>query len=74
MAAVTSLADFPLRSFWSLPPGAPRFQPVSPTKVALLGYQWVRTDAPFAHAHDAAAHAPPMCVGRRCARCLCLGA
>lgn len=34
---------FPLRSFWSTPPGAQRLrQSVSPGKVALLGFQWVR--------------------------------
>ena len=34
---------FPLRSFWSTPPGAQRLrQAVSPGKVSLLGFQWVR--------------------------------
>jgi hypothetical protein len=40
--ASPSLFDFPLRSAWSVPAGAPRFSPVSPSKVALLGFEWVR--------------------------------
>lgn len=34
--------NFPARSAWTLPPGFQRLAPVSPNKVALLGYEWVR--------------------------------
>ena len=60
--AAALLADFPLRSYWSLPSGAPRFAPVSPTKVALLGYQWVRTSLQLAGCASTHAHLAQMCA------------
>jgi hypothetical protein len=41
MAALMNNVGRP-RSAWSLPPGFQRLAPVSPNKVALLGYEWVR--------------------------------
>jgi hypothetical protein len=40
--AMAALMNFPARSAWTLPPGFQRLAPVSPNKVALLGYEWVR--------------------------------
>jgi len=65
---MAALMNFPARSAWTLPPGFQRLAPVSPNKVALLGYEWVRaryemTAAPVMRRRLARARAGASAVG-----------
>ena len=62
------------RSAWSLPPGFQRLTPVSPNKVALLGYEWVRPpqDAAAPAALPAARPAPRATAAARGSGARCI--